>query len=109
MNYTFLNKFLAKKFTKFFPKTINRKLLRKYKIFFVPVNYSKLPKNFYPVEANLKLQLNYVNEFRKYKKLINNTTKKNLDRLLYKIYKKKSFSFLDIGGDKIDLFLFFVS
>ena len=106
MNYTFLNKFLAKKFTKFFPKTINRKLLRKYKIFFVPVNYSKLPKNFYPVEANLKLQLNYVNEFRKYKKLINNTTKKNLDRLLYKIYKKKSFSFLDIGGDKIDLFLF---
>ena len=33
MNYTFLNKFLAKKFTKFFPKTINRKLLRKYKIF----------------------------------------------------------------------------
>lgn len=106
MNYTFLNKFLAGNFTKFFPKTINRKLLRKYKIFFVPVNFLKLPKNFYPVEANLKLQLNYVKEFQNKKRLINNTTKKNLDRFLYKIYKNKSFSFLDVGGDKIDLFLF---
>ena len=67
MNYTFLNKFLARKFTKFFPKTINLKLLKKYKIFFVPVNFLKLPKNFYPVEANLKLQLNYVKEFKKKK------------------------------------------
>ena len=106
MNYTFLNKFLAKKITKFFPKTLNRKLLRKYKIFFVPVNILKLPKNFYPVDANLKLQLNYINQFQKEKKLINNTTKKNLDKFLYKIYKKNSFSFLDVGGDKIDLFLF---
>lgn len=76
MNYTFLNKFLARKFTKFFPKTINRKLLRKYKIFFVPVNFLKLPKNFYPVETNLELQLNYVKEFQNKKRLINNTTKK---------------------------------
>ncbi len=106
MNYSFLNNFLAQSFTKFFPKTINRKLLRKYKIFFVPVKFTKLPKNFYPVDTNFKSQLDYLYKFNKNKKLINNTTKKNLDRFLKKIYNTRSFSFLDVGGDKIDLFLF---
>ena len=45
MDYKFLNNLLSKKFTKFFPKTINRKLLRRYGIFFVPTKLKILPKN----------------------------------------------------------------
>ena len=54
MNYNFLNKFLSKNFTRFFPKTINRKIFRKFNIFFVPTNLKTLPKNFYPIATNLK-------------------------------------------------------
>ena len=61
MNHKFLNNFLSKKFTKFFPKTVNRKLLRRYNIFFVPTDLKTLPKL---VEQTLltdqiKLILNY--------------------------------------------------
>tara|TARA_B100000767_G_C19763131_1_gene536143 strand:- start:58 stop:855 length:798 start_codon:yes stop_codon:yes gene_type:complete len=106
MNYNFLNKLLLKDFTKFFPKTINRKLFRKYKIFFVPTKLLNLPNSFYPVTTNLKSQMNFVFEFNKNKKLINGTTKKNLDKFLFNLYKNRSFSFLDVGGDNIDLYLF---
>ena len=106
MNYNFINNLLSKNFTRFFPKTISRKIFRKYKIFFVPTNFSKLPKNFYPVTTNLRLQTDFVNKFKKVRKLINGTTQKDLDKLLSKLYKNKSFSFLDVGGDNIDLYLF---
>ena len=106
MNYEFLNKLLVKNFTKFFPKTINRKLFRKYHIFFVPTKLSNLPKNFYPVTTNLRSQTDLIFEFDKNKKLINETTKKNLDKFLFDLYKKYPFSFLDVGGDNIDLYLF---
>ena len=81
MDYTFLIKLLSKNFTRFFPKTINRKLFRKYHIFFVPTKLSNLPKNFYPVTTNLRSQKDFIFEFDKNKKLINETTKKNLDKL----------------------------
>ena len=106
MNYDFLNKLLVKNFTRFFPKTINRKLFRKYHIFFVPTKLSNLPKNFYPITTNLKSQTGFIFEFDKNKKLINETTKKNLDKFLFDLYKKYPFSFLDVGGDNIDLYLF---
>jgi putative methyltransferase (TIGR04325 family) len=106
MNYDFLNKLLVKSFTKFFPKTINRKLFRKYNIFFVPTKLFNLPKNFYPVTTNLRSQTDFIFQFDKNKKLINETTKKNLDKFLFNLYKKYPFSFLDVGGDNIDLYLF---
>ena len=56
MNYLFLNKLLSKSFPRFFPKTINRKLFRRYSIFFVPTNLNRLPKSYYPVFTNLKIQ-----------------------------------------------------
>ena len=106
MNYNFINNLLLKNFTRFFPKTIGRKVFRKYKIFFVPTYSLTLPKNFYPVTTNLRLQTDFVNKFKKTRKLINGTTQRNLDKFLSKLYKNKSFSFLDVGGDNIDLYLF---
>ena len=52
MNYDFINKFLLSNFTKFFPKTLNRKIFRKYKVFFVPTSLSSLPDNYYPITNN---------------------------------------------------------
>ena len=109
MNYRFINKLLSKSFTKFFPKTINRKLFRKYRIFFVPTDIKVLPINFYPVTTSLKLQEKLVKKFLENKKLINETSKRNLDKFLLEIFNQKSFSFFDVGGDNIDLYLYLSS
>ena len=105
MNYKFLNNILSKKFTKYFPKTINRKLLRRYGIFFIPTELKILPKNFYPIFIKLKEQIKLVENYNTKKKLIKFNTKKDLDIFLKKLFKKKKFNFLDIGGDNIDLYL----
>ncbi len=105
MNYEFLNNFLSKKFTKFFPKTINRKLLRKYNIFFVPTDLKTLPRNFYPIATNLKKQIKLVENYDSKNKLIKFNTKMDIDIFLQNLYKKRKFNYLDIGGDNIDLFL----
>ena len=105
MNYNFLNKFLLKNVTKYFPKTLNRKIFRKYKIFFVPTNLKIIPKSFYPISTNINLQQDLIYKYNLKKKLINATTKTNLDLFLLNLYKKTSFSFLDIGGDNIDLYM----
>ena len=91
MDYAFLNKLLSKNFTRFFPKTINRKLFRKYNIFFVPTNLSTLPKSFYPIVTNLKKQNDLIFKYRKNKKLINQTTKKKLDKFLFNYFGKSNF------------------
>ena len=105
MDYTVLNRLLSKSFTRFFPKTINRKIFRKYKIYFVPTKLKSLPKSFYPMSTTFNEQKDFVHQYRKQKKLINQTTKKNLDKFLIKFFKKSGFTFLDVGGDNIDLFL----
>ena len=105
MNHKFLNNFLSKKFTKFFPKTVNRKLLRRYNIFFVPTDLKTLPKNFYPISTNLKDQINLVENYDSKKKLIKFNTKLDMDIFLKNLYKKNFFNYLDIGGDNIDLYL----
>jgi hypothetical protein len=89
MDNNFLNKLVLKRFTRFFPKTLNRKIFRKYKIFFVPTNLLRLPRSFYPVDANIYDQINYINQFNKDKKIINTSTKKDLDKFLLNIFKKK--------------------
>ncbi len=106
MNYQFINKFLSYNFTKFFPRTINRKIFRRYNIFFIPTDKKRLPNNFYPITTNLGLQNQLVYKFNKKKRLINQTTKKNLDKFLFNLYIKKNFSFFDVGGDNIDLYLY---
>ena len=105
MDYKFLNKILLKKFTKFFPKTINRKLLRRYGIFFVPTNLKILPKNFYPIYIKLNEQIKLVENFDASKKLIKFNTKMDMDIFLQMLFKKKKINYLDIGGDNIDLYL----
>ena len=105
MNYDFLNRFLLKKFTRFFPKTVNRKLLRRYGIFFVPTNLKILPKNFYPIYIKMKEQISLVENFNSDKKLIKFNTKMDMDFFLKSLFKKKKFNYLDIGGDNIDLYL----
>lgn len=106
MDYKFLNKLLSKDFTRFFPKTVNRKLFRKFKIFFVPTNLNTLPMNFYPIATNLKKQEDLIFRYKKHKKLINQTTKKNLDIFLLNYFGKSNFSFFDVGGENIDLYLY---
>ena len=105
MNYTFLNNLLSKNYTKYFPKTINRKLLRRYGIFFVPTNLKILPKNFYPIFTKLEEQISLIEKYDSKKKLIKFNTKLDMDIFLKKLFKKKNFNYLDVGGDNIDLFL----
>ena len=105
MNNEFLNNFLSKKFTKYFPKTINRKLLRRFGIFFVPTNLKTLPKNFYPIATKLKEQIKLMENYDSKKKLAKFNTKKDMDVFLKNLFKNKSFNYLDIGGDNIDLYL----
>jgi hypothetical protein len=105
MNYELINNILAKKFTKYFPKTINRKLLRRYNVFFVPTKFNLLPKNFYPIFIILKEQFEIVNSFNPKKKLIKFNTKIDLDKFLKKLFKRKKITYLDVGGDNIDLYL----
>ena len=105
MNYDFLNNFLSKKFTKYFPKTINRKLLRRYGIFFVPTALKILPKNYYPIYTKLSEQINLVENYDAKKKLIKFNTKLDMDIFLKKLFKNKEFNYLDVGGDNIDLYL----
>jgi len=93
MNYKFLNNILSKKFTKYFPKTINRKLLRRYGIFFIPTELKILPKNFYPIFIKLKEQIKLVENYNTKKKLIKFNTKKDLDIFLKKLFKKKNLIF----------------
>ena len=106
MNYNLLNKILLSNITKYFPKTINRKIFRKFNIFFVPTILKNLPSNFYPLNTDISKQNDLILQFNCQKKLINQTTYSSLDKLLIKIFKKKSFSFFDIGGDNIDLYLY---
>ena len=40
------------------------------------------------------------------KKINKRNIKKNIDKFLFDLYKKYPFSFLDVGGDNIDLYLF---
>lgn len=105
MNYSFLNNLLSKNYTKYFPKTINRKLLRRYGIFFVPTNLKILPKNFYPIFTKLEEQIDLIEKYDSKKKLIKFNTKLDMDIFLKKLFKKKTFKYLDVGGDNIDLFL----
>lgn len=105
MNYRFLNNFLSKSFTQYFPKTVNRKLLRRYNIFFVPTNLKILPKSFYPIATTLNEQIELAKNYNPKKKLIKFNTKVDMDIFLKKLFKKKKFNYLDVGGDNIDLYL----
>jgi len=106
LNYTFINNLLGKNFTKYFPKMINRKIFRRFNIFFVPTSLKNLPTNYYPINTSLSDQIKLVSQFQNKKKLVHETTYKNLHILLYKLFKKKPFIFFDVGGDNIDLYLF---
>jgi len=105
MKIKFVEKILSKDFTKYFPKTLNRKLLRRYGIYFVQTDLKILPKNFYPTVTNLKKQIKLVENYDTKKKLIKFNTKKNIDIFLKDLFKKKEFNYLDVGGDNIDLYL----
>ena len=105
MDYKFINNFLSKNFTQYFPKTINRKLLRKYGIFFVPTDLKIIPKSFYPIATTLDEQIKLAKIYNPKKKLVKFNTKINMDTFLYKLFKKKKINYLDVGGDNIDLYL----
>ena len=51
------------------------------------------------------LKNNLIFKYRKNKKPINQTTKKNLDKFLLNYFGKSNFSFFDVGGENIDLYL----
>ena len=89
MDYKFINNFLSKNFTQYFPKTINRKLLRKYGIFFVPTDLKIIPKSFYPIATTLDEQIKLAKIYNPKKKLVKFNTKINMDTFLYKLFKKK--------------------
>ena len=89
MNYKFLNNFLSKNFTQYFPKTVNRKLLRRYGIFFVPTNLKILPKSFYPIATTLNEQIRLAENYNPKDKLVKFNTKIDMDVFLKNLFKKK--------------------
>ena len=90
MNYKFLNNFLSKNFTQYFPKTVNRKLLRRYGIFFVPTNLKILPKSFYPIATTLNEQIRLAENYNPKDKLVKFNTKIDMDVFLKNLFKKKN-------------------
>ena len=105
MNYKFLNNFLSKNFTQYFPNTVNMKLLRRYGIFFVPTNLKILPKSFYPIATTLNEQIRLAENYNPKDKLVKFNTKIDMDVFLKNLFKKKKFNYLDVGGDNIDLYI----
>ena len=91
----FLPKFIKKKLKKFF-----------FKYYFIPTNLKSLPKNNYPEKFNYNYQKELIKKFEVEEKQSSFMTCPHLITLLStKFSFDQKFSFLDIGGEKIDFYL----
>ena len=97
-------KFIKKIFPKFLKKKINKKFFNYY---FLPTAMIKLPNSNYQdqAEANLEYQNNLIKKFSETKKKSFMTCPHLIQLLLMKFNSNDNYSFLDIGGEKIDFYL----
>lgn len=90
------------------PKFI-RRIFPKFDIFryyFLKTNLNNLPKKNYPEEGNLEYQISLIEKFKILKRQSSSMTCPHLIQLLLLKYSPdQNFSFLDIGGEKIDFYL----
>ena len=92
---------------KLFPKILKRKINKKFfRYYFISTSLTKLPNSNYQNEENIKYQISLVKKFEKIKKQSSFMTCPHLMQLLLMKYRTDdNFSFLDVGGEKIDFYL----
>lgn len=92
---------------KLFPKILKRKINKKFfRYYFISTSLTKLPNSNYQDERNIKYQISLVEKFKKIKKQSSFMSCPHLMPLLLMKYKTDdNFSFLDVGGEKIDFYL----
>tara|TARA_Y100000294_G_scaffold57122_1_gene54048 strand:+ start:7207 stop:8028 length:822 start_codon:yes stop_codon:yes gene_type:complete len=95
-------KFIKKIFPKFLKRKINKKF---FKYYFLPTTMIKLPNSNYQEEVNLEYQKNLIKKFSETKKNSFMTCPHLIQLLLMKFNSNDNYSFLDIGGEKIDFYL----
>jgi len=107
MDYSFINNFFLTNFIKLIPKSIIKKIRKRYNfITFIPTKLDYLPKENYPVNHNVAQQEKYIKNFYNLKRRTSQMTCPYLTQLLITIYEKNfKLRFLDIGGENIDFFL----
>ena len=95
-------KFIKKIFPKFLKRKINKKF---FKYYFLQTTMIKLPNSNYQEEINLEYQKNLIKKFSETKKNSFMTCPHLIQLLLMKFNSNDNYSFLDIGGEKIDFYL----
>lgn len=98
---------IPKNIRKIIPKFIRRKINKKFfKYYFLQTDLKKLPNLNYPEDGNLEYQKYLIEKFNKTQKQNSFMTYPNLLELLStKFTLDDNFTFLDIGGEKIDFYL----
>ena len=89
------------------PKFLRKKIKKKFfKYCFLPTSLNFLPKLNYPIQNNYNHQKELIKKFEFNNKQNSSMTCPNLIQLLLMSFKQdEEFSFLDIGGEKIDFYL----
>jgi len=107
MDYSFINNFFLTNFIKLIPKSIIKKIRKRYNLItFIPTKLDYLPKENYPVNHNVAQQEKYIKNFYNLKRRTSQMTCPYLTQLLITIYEENfKLRFLDIGGENIDFFL----
>tara|TARA_B100000902_G_scaffold375131_1_gene404808 strand:+ start:321 stop:1145 length:825 start_codon:yes stop_codon:yes gene_type:complete len=98
---------IPKSIRRILPKIIRRRINRKFfKYYFLNTNLKNLPETSYPEKGDLNYQKNLIKQFDQSQKQTSSMTCPHLmELLLMKFNSETSFSFLDIGGEKIDFYL----
>jgi len=105
---TLLNKILKYESHNSYLTKIQKKIRKKFKIYFVPTNIKNLPKNNHPIYTNFGYQEELIKTFSKKNHLISFNTHPKIVQILKKLFLNENleFNFLDFGGENIDFYLY---
>ena len=110
MKHEILNKILASNIALKLPKMILRKIFKKYRIYFVPTELTKIPDDNYKIGSSFEYQEQLIKQFNDNKpnKLISFNTFPHINQIIKLLFKQPDlkFNFLDFGGENIDLYLY---
>ena len=91
---------------KIFPKFLKKKIIKKiFKYNFLQTAMINLPNSNYQEELNLEYQKTLIKKFNETKKISFMTCPHLIQLLQMKFNSNDNYSFLDIGGEKIDFYL----
>lgn len=107
MKYSLLNKILVSDNISLLPKYILRKIIKKYRIYFVPTHLKHLPINNHPILSSVVVQEKIIQRFNKANELVSfHTCPHLLEVLKLRFKEREKFNFLDFGGENIDFYLY---